>query len=619
MSKKIYFKQPMKYWRIAACVFPAIMTIIGAVLLNLYPLLGNLRWMIIVILVVLYLLITATLLRFYQKKSTKGQIFCIVLAMLLGLVVTACDYIYFRAINTMDAISTSAGDIVTSVVYVHADDPYDELKDLKDKSIAVQPATSVTMYEMLIEGIEKEELTAEDFVLEIYTSYIDAFEAFQNGQVDAIILDAQALESIQDIYPEFESQTKSVATFKKIVQLESSNIDVSKEPFTVLINGVDIRSGNLNQAANADVIMLATFNPQTMKLSLNSIPRDTYLYVTCRGFSDKITHSGVGGVQCTIDSLEQALDINIDYYIKVNFFAVVDLVDALGGIEVDVPFSFTEQDEHDTKGAIHLEEGLQTLNGSEALALCRHRKTLPRGDIDRGLNQQLVIEAILKKVASSSSVLSVDKLLNVVGDNVQTNMPTSQMYGLFRMLTNLGSSSKYGNLSALSIQMETIDGEGAMFPPEYTSQSLYFYLPYQYSLENTTRDINRILGLEKYPVPTNTFAFNANVAYEDISEDSIYYMDNDIGSTSYALPETPTQPIESYDPVEEEPTEPAESNEEPIENPDPDPEDPVDPIEPEEPEVPVDPVDPGESENPFDPELPEMPDFSSIFPGNNTH
>lgn len=526
-------------WRNIAYIFPTIMCIIGAIILNVFPMFTKLKWIIIAAIFVIDALLLVILLRFQKKNSKKGQIALIVFAMLFGVVVSGADYLYYHAVQTMNSISTNKGDMITSGLYVKTDAKEEHLNDLVGKTIAVQPSSSTTMYTMLVEAIEQAELKKEDFVLAPYSSYIEAYEAFLNKEVDAIVLDSQATDAIKELYPEFDTQTRRIETFTKwITSTTNTKIDVSKEPFTILINGVDIRSGNLNEAANADVIMLATFNPQTMKLSLNSIPRDTYLPVTCRGFQDKITHSGSGGVQCTISSLEQAFDINVDYYVKVNFFAVVDLVEALGGIEVDVPFTFDEQDSHDTSGAIHVEKGLQTLNGEEALALARHRKSLPRGDIDRGLDQQLVIEGILKKAASMSGVLNVDKLLDVVGDNVQTNMPTEQMYGLFQLLTNIGSSSKYGSLSALSIQMETINGTGDMHVPPYTSLELYFYLPYEYSMENTTRDIRRILGQEKYPLPTNTFAFNANVPFDDISDESISYMDNDQGSGSYRVPET---------------------------------------------------------------------------------
>lgn len=536
--KKIDWKQvTLNIFTIITYLFPAISLGIGSYLLISNPLLEKFNGYIIGLLAILVLLVVICLTLFIKKKSKKGQIITIVLGMILGIGITACDVLYYNIIETMSNITTIEGDIVSSKLYVKKESSVKELEDLTFKNIAVQPSTSLSMYTLLVEEIENKGLNLSDFTLSSYTNYMNAYEDFLNDEVDAILLDEAALSVIKEVYPEFENTVDVVGEFSKIVEAqEVKNIDVSTEPFTILISGIDARSTDLNAYSRSDVIMIAAFNPQTLKLSLTSIPRDTYLPVTCRGFSDKITHSGTGGIQCTETSLEEAFDIEIDYYVKINFTAVVDIVDALGGIEVDVPFSFTESNSYDTPNSVTVEKGWQTLDGEQALALCRHRYTLPRGDIDRGLNQQIVLEGLLRKVASMSSVLNVDKLLGVLGTNIQTNMPTEQMYGLFSLLTNLATNSKFGDISALNIQTHTIEGCDNMHTPSYANMDLYFYMPYEYSIKNTTRDIKRILGEEDYPLPTSTFAFNANVAFDDISDSTISYMDNDVGSTSYAIP-----------------------------------------------------------------------------------
>lgn len=536
-KKKFPWRQ---VWQWLAYLLPAAAIIFAGYLLITYPAL-SFRWILIAILAGIYLLCTFLAILFQIKKMAKAQITMIVITLLFTGLVSGLDYLYYRLTSMMDRVSTSEGEIITSTLYVLSDSTDETLTDLKSKAIAVQPENSVTMYDMLVTGIEEAKMEKSDFVLTPYANYVEAYNAFQDGKVDAIVLDALAKATIREVYPDFDQKVKEITTFYKITENTASNIDVATEPFTLLINGVDVRDGDLNEAANADVIMLATFNPNTMKLALHSIPRDTYLPVTCRGYEDKITHSGGGGVSCTISSLEDAFDIDIDYYVKINFFALIDLVNALGGIDVDVPMEFDEQDSHDEKNAIHLDPGYQHLDGEQALALARHRYSLPRGDIDRGLNQQLVIEAILHKVASSAGIMSVDKLLSVVGDNVQTNMPVSQMYSLFQMLTSLNTDSKYGDLSALNISMKTIDGTDDMHVPPYNSEPVYFYLPYEYSMQEFTRDIRRMTGEESYPLPTATFAFNANVQYDELSDDAKYYLDNDEPEDlSYETPEDET-------------------------------------------------------------------------------
>lgn len=525
------------FFSIITYLFPTATLAYGSYLLINNPLLEQFNIYIIGGLSILVVIALLWLTLSIKKKSIKSQIGAIVFGLIVGCGITWCDVTYLNVIETMNNITTIEGDVVSSKLYVLKDSNVQTLEDLKGKNIAVQPTTSLSMYTLLVEAIEASELNVLDYTLSQYTNYINSYEDFKDGLVDGIVLDESALSIIKEVYPEFEDDTKVVQEFSKIVDaLEVQDIDVSKEPFTMLISGIDARSSDLNAYSRSDVIMIAAFNPQTLKLSLTSIPRDTYLPVTCRGISDKITHSGTGGIQCTETSLEAAFDIEIDYYVKVNFTAVVDIVDALGGIEVDVPFSFTESNSYDVPHTVTLEKGFHNLDGEQALALCRHRNTLPRGDIDRGLNQQIVLEGLLRKIASSSSVVNVDKLLGVLGSNIQTNMPVEQMYGLFSLLTNLATNSKFGDISALSIQTHTIDGTGNMHTPSYTNLQLYFYMPYEYSIKNTTRDIKRILGESSYPLPTDTFAFDANINYDNLSDYTKDYMDNDVGSTSYAIP-----------------------------------------------------------------------------------
>ena len=152
-----------------------------------------------------------------------------------------------------------------------------------------------------------------------------------------------------------------------------------------------------------------------------SIPRDSYVYIPVEKKKDKITHAHVfGGTEGTIETVEELFDIPVDYFVKLNFNAFIDVVDALGGIEVDVPITFTEQNSKDTADAIHLKKGLQELNGEEALALSRTRKI--DNDIERGKRQQLVLQAIIDKAVSIGSITKYGKLMESMGDNLTTNM-----------------------------------------------------------------------------------------------------------------------------------------------------------------------------------------------------
>ena len=155
---------------------------------------------------------------------------------------------------------------------------------------------------------------------------------------------------------------------------------------------------------------------------MTSIPRDSYVEIPCFNYSkDKITHSNNGGTTCVIESVERMFDMEIPYYVKINFKGVVELVDAIGGIYVDVPVAIEEQDSNRRFGAhlIKIDEGYQRLNGEQALALSRHRKTLAKGDLGRAEHQQLVIEGILNQMLFPNTSNSPKNSLTVfISDNI---------------------------------------------------------------------------------------------------------------------------------------------------------------------------------------------------------
>lgn len=206
-------------------------------------------------------------------------------------------------------------------------------------------------------------------------------------------------------------------------------VSPSKDNISILFLGVDDRSGELK--GRTDAMILATFNRDLGTIKLVSIPRDSLVDIPGRKNKDKINHAhAFGGVDLAIETVEQLFDIPVDYYVKLNFVAFVEIVDALGGIEVDVPFTFTEMDSNDNQHAITIREGRQTLNGEEALAYARMRKKDPRGDLGRGERQQEIIKAIIKKGASLSSITSYDDVLKSIENHMSTNLTFGNMIAL---------------------------------------------------------------------------------------------------------------------------------------------------------------------------------------------
>ncbi|EEL51991.1 MULTISPECIES: LCP family protein [Bacillus cereus group] len=271
---------------------------------------------------------------------------------------------------------------------------------------------------------------------------------------------------------------------------------------SVLIMGVDesdVRGKKYGPAVRTDAMLLATFNKDSKTVKLLSIPRDTYTYIPIEKKKDKITHAHAygsakngksGGPQASIDAVEKLLNVPVDYFVKFNFNSFITIVDDLGGIEVDVPVEFTEQDSHDNADAIHLKKGVQKLNGEEALALARTRHI--DSDAMRGQRQQLVIEAILKKVTSLDSVTKVGNIIDDINGQFVTNLTFDDMLSFY----------KYGADS--SIEKLQLNGEDCYMSPgdkecgRASDGGTYYYVPVEKDLEDLTNQLRTHLGLPAY-------------------------------------------------------------------------------------------------------------------------
>lgn len=212
-------------------------------------------------------------------------------------------------------------------------------------------------------------------------------------------------------------------------ELRTEAVDLQEDNFSVLIMGVDDREG-ANLEGRTDAMVLATFNKDEKTVKTTSIPRDSLVNIPGRG-EDKITHAhAYGGTDLAIESVENLFNIPVDYYVKLDFKAFVEIVDSLGGIEVDSPLAFSEQDSESNRDAIQIEEGEQNLNGEEALAFVRMRKQDPRGDLGRGERQQIVIESLINKSASFSSLNKFDDVFDSVRNNTRMNFTFGNLVSL---------------------------------------------------------------------------------------------------------------------------------------------------------------------------------------------
>ncbi|MGN7479604.1 LCP family protein [Solibacillus silvestris] len=304
-----------------------------------------------------------------------------------------------------------------------------------------------------------------------------------------VYLTKQAEHAANNAYEVIEER---IIPEKREVKVEPEQDNVS-----VLILGVDDSDTRGQGADNSrtDALLLATLNNKTKTVKLLSIPRDSYVYIPHIGYNDKINHAHArGGTLASIETVEELFDIPIDYYVRVNFNAFIDIVDALGGIEAEVPYTMLEKDEFD-RNTVSLKPGLQTLNGREALALARTRKQ--DSDIERGKRQQEIIKAIATKAASFTSITKYDDILSAVGNNMKTDMSFSEMKSFFSYLTS----------GMPRIDTLTLEGYDDM------STGVYYYKLDEEALDEVKHILQSHLGLT--PESTNISGTNSqsNSAY----------------------------------------------------------------------------------------------------------
>ena len=242
-------------------------------------------------------------------------------------------------------------------------------------------------------------------------------------------------------------------------ELRDNLVDPKFDNVSILFIGVD-HGGARDSSVNglSDALILATLNKDQNSVKLLSIPRDSYVYVPERDTYTKINHAhSYGGAKATIETVENLLEVPIDYYVRINFDAFIDIIDTLNGVTVEVPYEIRELDSNDTKGAIHLLPGEQLLNGEEALAFARTRKK--DNDLERGKRQQQLIGAMVDRAVSINTLFNIDALLTAVGDNMNTSMRPSDIISF----TNYGLSGK--------LDIETLNLTGSdLWTPTYYFQ-----------------------------------------------------------------------------------------------------------------------------------------------------
>ena len=298
---------------------------------------------------------------------------------------------------------------------------------------------------------------------------------FLFGGVGLYILNSYS--SLMGMYSGFTRQKSDLRT---------EDVEITKEPFTLLIMGIEDYATD-GQNGRTDSLMFATVNPKTKKISLMSIPRDSRVPIVGKNKEDKINAAhAYGGEEMAIKTVEGFLKVPVDHYIKIDFQGFKGIVDAVGGVTVDVPFDFWERSDVDYYKKIHFKQGQQNLNGEEALAYVRMRKQDPNGDYGRAARQRQLLAAVAQKLNSTSTVFKIKDLTAVVGKYIKTDIPISDGLALYNKLSGFDPST-----------MQTLKLEGE----DKKIGGIYYFLPDPISVETVRNEIEKELG-EKAKNPT---------------------------------------------------------------------------------------------------------------------
>lgn len=450
---------------IATIVFMA-----GVFMLNMLP---TTYVVVISILLLLFWGIILASQFFSKKNAVTGK----VISVLITIILIIGSYFLFKASGTISDISGGDYKLDNVVVAVLADDPAEGIEDAADYTFGVQYAMNGDQITQTVEAINSELGNGAEINTVEYNSLAEQAQALHDGEVDAIIYNEGYTGILEEAFEGYAQNTKVIYTHSIKSQIENQSVDVEvqDEAFSVYISGIDV-FGAIETNSRSDVNIIAVVNPKTHQILLVTTPRDYYVEIPgiSGGQKDKLTHAGIYGVDASMATLEELYDTELEFYARVNFTSLIEIVDALGGVDVESEYAFTTSS--DSGMVINVNQGTNHFNGEEALAFSRERQNVPGGDNQRGKDQQAVITAMIKKMVSPAILTGANGILNSVSGNVETNMSQSQIQELIKTQLSEGASWNITSMAA--------EGTGDnQYCYSYSGSPLYVMQPDQASVD----------------------------------------------------------------------------------------------------------------------------------------
>ena len=458
--------------------------------LNVLP--TKLLFLITIVFVLLDLIFI--LLLCFATKGVVSKIICIIFALAISLGSCLGGYYMSKTgglLSNMTNVAKHSKNTVSVVVKESSD--MKKKTDLAGRSVGTLANINTVGSKKILKELTHSGISMEQ---KEFGSMTEMLESFYNGEVDSIVISESSRSQITDMeaYANFDNNTRVVyQTSYKVENTDKAKAvsNITNTPFNVLISGSDTRGG-FDENGRSDVIMVATVNPKTGTILLTSVPRDFYVTTACdaadgcqQGALDKITHTGIHGTNTTKHTVEQLLGIEINYTFKVGFDTVTDIVDAIGGIDVNVEPGYACNDFLNLSGfSVH--EGVNHLNGEQALAYARERYAYSEGDRQRTKNQQQVLMGIVDKITSPAIVTNYAQIMDSMSDTFSTTMSSQEISDLIKY--QLNSNPKW------KMEQYMVNGTGDTLMCAELGNAAYVMVPDQSTVTTAKNKINAVLA-----------------------------------------------------------------------------------------------------------------------------
>lgn len=450
-------------------------------LLNILPV----KFMVVIVLMIVAVDVGTLMLFRYRRRSRIMHIIGLVMAAAVILISAFSSFYVYR---TYDTFSKVSGHLVQSekfYVVVLKDGNFDTVDDISGKSVYVSKAESRTYKEARGKLVTRADVRYKESpdLISAGNKLVDS----KGGRHDNILFVSKS--NYKMICEEIDGFAKNTnVIYRTSVEVKSDDsskkVNVTEDSYNIYISGIDVY-GDIDQVSRSDVNMIVTVNPKTRTILLTSIPRDTYLPLHTYGAMDKLTHSGIYGIDETVSTVEDWLGVEMNYYVRINFSMLVKMVDAIGGIDVNSKYAFKSavSDYRYSKGVNHLD-------GKAALYFARERKSFKDEDEQRIRNQQLVLKAMIDKISGSTALLTgYTDILDAVKGKMQTDLSDRDIAALVKM--QLADPDKW------DIKTIALTGEDSY---EYTysmgQRELFVSIPDEAKAEKAKKAINMVM----YPV-----------------------------------------------------------------------------------------------------------------------